>query len=153
MAVRAFRRIAGGCSQQLITRRVVGQVVNPGQVLVRRFASEEELEDTQRGDLEGVGGGLYADSWWPSVSRQVHDSLAQRPQGLPQDPLAQGVMSWIEYELACKPRDPAKKASAGEDSSLPSSTDPEFRPLEKNEEWRWILRSDGELVGPKGRGM
>merc|ERR1719401_436030 len=45
-------------------------------------------------------GGLFGEVWWPTVSEIVFQRLAQRPSGLPEDPLAQGVMSFVEYELA-----------------------------------------------------
>eukprot|EP00434_Breviolum_minutum_P007386 symbB.v1.2.006520.t1/scaffold380.1/size216529/10 len=41
------------------------------------------------------GSGLFSDAWWPEVAQRCHQRLAQRPQTLPEDPMAQGVVSWV----------------------------------------------------------
>mmetsp|Transcript_136968 Transcript_136968/g.425559 ORF Transcript_136968/g.425559 Transcript_136968/m.425559 type:complete len:173 (-) Transcript_136968:104-622(-) len=103
---------------------------------------------------EDAGGGLFGDVWWPTVADRVHRRLAQRPQGLPEDPLAQGVLSWVEYELARKtPRD-TKRIAQGDEAPEPeretSCQDEHPTPLPANGDWRWLLRGSGEIVGPKG---
>mmetsp|Transcript_21290 Transcript_21290/g.38875 ORF Transcript_21290/g.38875 Transcript_21290/m.38875 type:complete len:174 (-) Transcript_21290:20-541(-) len=102
---------------------------------------------------DSSGSGLFSDDWWPSVADQVHRRLAMRGQGLPEDPLAQGVLSFIEYELASKAAGVGGGTKQAEEDTnrdrVPSPDAPV--PLPEGEEWRWLLRGAGEIIGPKGR--
>eukprot|EP00929_Paragymnodinium_shiwhaense_P067114 TRINITY_DN33780_c0_g1_i2.p1 TRINITY_DN33780_c0_g1~~TRINITY_DN33780_c0_g1_i2.p1 ORF type:complete len:225 (+),score=40.96 TRINITY_DN33780_c0_g1_i2:102-776(+) len=123
----------------------------------------EDEEDT---------GGIFNDTWWPVVAEKVHKNLAGRPQLLPEDPLAHGVMSFIEYELAARrpedrpqeqesmtrPSDAAQDSSQspGDDGTLGSAApwrrrreDPGLTPLPTDVNWKWTLNGDGEIVGPR----
>merc|ERR1711904_453039 len=63
------------------------------------------------------------DAWWPTVARRVHRRLGRLPQGLPEDPLAHGVLSWVEYELAVKPRDQWEASAAAPPGGGPSGSE------------------------------
>jgi len=67
---------------------------------VSRTEPETPAASEQPESSDEDGGGLFGDAWWPVVAEHCHKRLAQRPQGLPEDPMAQGVLSWVEYELA-----------------------------------------------------
>merc|ERR1711924_311694 len=98
---------------------------------------------------------MFSDIWWPKVAHQCHRRLAARPQLLPEDPEANGVLSFIEYELACKPQSATCQQELRTDIKNPSafnkpSPDESIKPLSRDEEWRWLLRGAGEVVFPKG---
>merc|ERR1719282_288183 len=120
-------------------------------------------------------GALFCDLWWPTVADRCFQRLANRPQGLPEDPLAHGILSFIEYELARRPpsaQEPTVDATA--ETSMPDGGSVELAenapaepaaaqvrdyvasqsdgptPLPKDVQWQWLLRSHGEIVGPKG---
>merc|ERR1712217_919665 len=111
---------------------------------------------------ESLTGGLFGEYWWPTAADYCHKRLAQRAQGLPEDPLAHGVLSWIEYELALstdsEPRKPSRNATTSDadksaDEKEPPLTEREeigMKPLPVDTDWRWLLRGKGEIVGPKG---
>uniref|UniRef100_A0A7S4V5W0 Uncharacterized protein n=1 Tax=Alexandrium monilatum TaxID=311494 RepID=A0A7S4V5W0_9DINO len=104
------------------------------------------VEGSSASDAD-TGGGLFCDLWWPTVADHCHRRLAQRPQGLPEDPLAQGVLSWVEYELARK----APPSPGGAEKAVERSCrDENPTPLPADGDWRWLLRGKGEIVGPKG---
>eukprot|EP00933_Yihiella_yeosuensis_P044812 TRINITY_DN40084_c0_g1_i1.p1 TRINITY_DN40084_c0_g1~~TRINITY_DN40084_c0_g1_i1.p1 ORF type:complete len:192 (+),score=47.47 TRINITY_DN40084_c0_g1_i1:68-643(+) len=125
-------------------------------------ATKEEIES--QGDDEGNG--LFCDRWWPLAASRCCNQLAKRPQGLPEDPMAQGVLSWVEYELARgeqteeeeAEKAASKKTSTSEDGTTPSSSRPlpfsqkdePPKPLPEDGKWRWILRNKGEMHGARG---
>eukprot|EP00747_Dinoflagellata_sp_TGD_P031700 gnl/TRDRNA2_/TRDRNA2_135491_c0_seq1.p1 gnl/TRDRNA2_/TRDRNA2_135491_c0~~gnl/TRDRNA2_/TRDRNA2_135491_c0_seq1.p1 ORF type:complete len:143 (+),score=26.02 gnl/TRDRNA2_/TRDRNA2_135491_c0_seq1:71-499(+) len=112
----------------------------------RCLATERDAEGTTSGDADkasadlgdDVGGGLFCDAWWPRNADTVFKQLARRPQGLPEDPLAHGILSYIEYELACKPLPKEGEAVEGAEEAK-AATDP-----------GWDLRGRGEVVFPRG---
>eukprot|EP00927_Polykrikos_kofoidii_P049937 TRINITY_DN43909_c0_g1_i1.p1 TRINITY_DN43909_c0_g1~~TRINITY_DN43909_c0_g1_i1.p1 ORF type:complete len:236 (+),score=30.48 TRINITY_DN43909_c0_g1_i1:90-710(+) len=139
--------------------------VEHGVVARRQFSTAIKDSNGGGGCGEGASDGgedteqsLFSEVWWPKVAQHVHERLAGRPQLLPEDPMAHGVMSWIEYELACKPlsKQGAVDASNKDDVATPEAEpqtrrlDDELLPLPKDADWRWMLRSNGEIVGPKG---
>mmetsp|Transcript_90494 Transcript_90494/g.141880 ORF Transcript_90494/g.141880 Transcript_90494/m.141880 type:complete len:189 (+) Transcript_90494:74-640(+) len=153
---------------------------------LRRCSSQPEQranvspssEESPGSGQASESGGLFGDMWWPTVAHHVQKRLAQRPSGLPEDPLAQGVMSWVEYELARKPSSVAQAAKAqgversddandslpvkgGDDDVVDGNTEVEDKRLgpqqgppvplpPEAESWRWHLRGRGEIVGPRG---
>eukprot|EP00931_Biecheleriopsis_adriatica_P089068 TRINITY_DN63258_c0_g1_i1.p1 TRINITY_DN63258_c0_g1~~TRINITY_DN63258_c0_g1_i1.p1 ORF type:complete len:164 (+),score=33.02 TRINITY_DN63258_c0_g1_i1:35-526(+) len=103
---------------------------------------------------EEVSGGLFCDAWWPEVADRCFKQLATRPQGLPEDPMAQGILAWVEYELARGEAKPGEAATAKKDEVPLSQRDEPPTPLPEDGEWAWLLRNSGEMVGPKGdRGL
>mmetsp|Transcript_73321 Transcript_73321/g.237455 ORF Transcript_73321/g.237455 Transcript_73321/m.237455 type:complete len:209 (-) Transcript_73321:39-665(-) len=128
-------------------------------------AAADSRDESLKGTWETDQTSLFCDFWWPTVSDRVHRRLAERAQGLPEDPAAQGVLSWVEYELArgsAAPTAPTRApkvgaAGAKEDTDaeansslpqLPNDKPPE--PLTIEGDWQWLLRGRGEIVGPRG---
>eukprot|EP00930_Biecheleria_cincta_P018802 TRINITY_DN14523_c0_g2_i1.p1 TRINITY_DN14523_c0_g2~~TRINITY_DN14523_c0_g2_i1.p1 ORF type:complete len:184 (+),score=30.52 TRINITY_DN14523_c0_g2_i1:31-552(+) len=130
-----------GLTDNRLSRRLFSQV---SQAEPEKPAVSEQPESSDED-----GGGLFGDAWWPVAAEHCYKRLAQRPQGLPEDPMAQGVLSWVEYELAR--REPEEGEAAAPASAIPpSQRDEPPKPLPEDGRWVWLLRSEGELVGPGG---
>merc|ERR1712187_275892 len=73
--------------------------------------AERSSSGSDSAEPESLTGGLFGEYWWPTAADYCHKRLAQRAQGLPEDPLAHGVLSWIEYELALSTESQPRKAN------------------------------------------
>eukprot|EP00928_Gymnodinium_smaydae_P025744 TRINITY_DN20414_c0_g1_i1.p1 TRINITY_DN20414_c0_g1~~TRINITY_DN20414_c0_g1_i1.p1 ORF type:complete len:214 (-),score=26.30 TRINITY_DN20414_c0_g1_i1:57-656(-) len=175
LASRLGRRSSlASCQRVLTPQPAFGSVLSAAGSR-RAFAASEgssasassESGDGSKSDSDGLpdesNESLFSESWWPDAADQCFQRLAGRPQLLPEDPLAHGIVSFVEYELACKPL-PARKASEktgkadgaqkgdDENQTVRSQQDPDepLTPLERDGSWRWMLYGTGEIVGAKG---
>mmetsp|Transcript_53122 Transcript_53122/g.95921 ORF Transcript_53122/g.95921 Transcript_53122/m.95921 type:complete len:152 (-) Transcript_53122:17-472(-) len=143
---RALGRWPGATMNDCLTARELRR--GSGLPPVRGLSgdSKDDADNVAASEEES---GLFSDAWWPDVAQRCHERLAARPHLLPEDPMAQGVLSWVEYELARSVPEPGK-ARPKKDEVPISQRDEPPQPLPEDGKWRWLLRSPGEIVGPKG---